>query len=84
MSYCVYLYQVIKCLRFNRYNFQTVGAIDFLFSTLHRTSFLFGAIDSGVLHQLHASVATSDTPLGFTPVISFCRILQFTSNLVCT
>ena len=62
MSYCVYLYQVIKCLRLNRYNFQTVGAIDFLFSTLHRTSFLFGAIDSGVLHQLHASVATSDTP----------------------
>ena len=36
-------------LRLNRYNFQTVKAIDFLFSTLHTTPFLYGEICFGVL-----------------------------------
>ena len=36
-------------LRLNRYNFQTVKAIDFLFSTLHTTPFLYGEIRFGVL-----------------------------------
>ena len=37
-------------LRLNRYNFQTVKAIDFLFSTLHTKPFLYGEIRFGVLH----------------------------------
>ena len=36
-------------LRFNHYNFQTVKAIVFLFSTLHTTPFLHGEIRFGVL-----------------------------------
>ena len=36
-------------LRLNHYNFQTVKAIDFLFSTLHTTPFLYGEIRFGVL-----------------------------------
>ena len=36
-------------LRLNCYNFQTVKAIDFLFSTLHTTPFLYGEIRFGVL-----------------------------------
>ena len=36
-------------LRLNRYNFQTVKAIDFLFSTLHTKPFLYGEIRFGVL-----------------------------------
>ena len=36
-------------LRLNHYNFQTVKAIDFLFSTLHTTPFLYDEICFGVL-----------------------------------
>ena len=36
--------------RLNRYNFGTVNAIDFLFSTLHTTPFLYGKIDFGILY----------------------------------
>ena len=36
-------------LRLNCYTFQTVKAIDFLFSTLHTTPFLYGEIRFGVL-----------------------------------
>ena len=36
-------------LRLNRYNFQTVKAIDFLFSTLRTTPFLYIEIRFGVL-----------------------------------
>ena len=53
--------------RLNRYNFRTVHAIDFLFSTLHTTPFLYGKIPFGVLHLLHACIATSDTPQGMNP-----------------
>ena len=41
-----YIYINESCL--NRYNLGTVNAIDFLFSTLHTTSFLNGKIDFGV------------------------------------
>ena len=53
--------------RLNRYNFRTVHAIDFLFSTLHTTPFLYGKILFGVLHLLRACIATSDTPQGMNP-----------------
>ena len=36
--------------RLNRYNFTTVSAIDFLFSTIYPTPFLSGKIHFGVLH----------------------------------
>ena len=50
----IYIYGMWKLplkipLRLNRYNFQTVKAIDFLFSTLHTTPFLYGEIRFGVL-----------------------------------
>ena len=51
-------------LRLNHYNFRTVKAIDFLFSTLNIASFLYGKIHFGVLNFLRASIATSDTPPG--------------------
>ena len=53
--------------RLNRYNFGTVHAIDFLFSTLHTTPFLYDKIPFGVLHLLRARIATSDTPQGMNP-----------------
>ena len=53
--------------RLNRYNFRTVHAIDFLFSPLHTTPFLYGKILFGVLHLLRARIATSDTPQGMNP-----------------
>ena len=53
--------------RLNRYNFRTVHAIDFLFSTLHTTPFLYGKILFGVLHLLRVCIATSDTPQGMNP-----------------
>ena len=53
MSYRVGLYSYKNDSRLNHYNF--------LFTTLHTTSFLFDKIDSGVLHLLCPSVTTSDT-----------------------
>ena len=54
-------HMVIKfpSLRLNHYNFRTVKAIDFLFSSLNTTSyaFLYGKIHFGVLHLLRASIA---------------------------
>ena len=45
---------IIKCYknasRVNRYNFPTVNAIDFLFSTLHTTPFHYGKTYFGALH----------------------------------
>ena len=53
---------IIKCYknasRLNRYNFPTVNAIDFLFSTLHTISFHCGVANFGTLHQFFAD-ATS-------------------------
>ena len=51
-------------LHLNRNNFRTIKAINFLFSTLHTTPFLYGKIHFGVLHLLRARIATSDTPPG--------------------
>ena len=51
----------------NRYNFGTVNSIDFLFSTLHTTSFPSGKIDYGLLNQLCASVTASGTSWGSNP-----------------
>ena len=45
-----YIYKSYKNdSRLNCYNFGTVIAIDFLFSKLHITPFLYGKIDFGVL-----------------------------------
>ena len=45
---------IIKCYknasRVNRYNFPTVNAINFLFSTLHTTPFHYGKTYFGALH----------------------------------
>ena len=71
---------IMNYSRLNRYNFRTVIAIDFLFSTLHTTSFLFGKIDSEVFHLLRASVTTSDTPN--RPQLSAGNAIHF--NLVYT
>ena len=61
----------IKCykiyLRLNHYTFRTVKGINFLFSTLNTTSFLYGKIHLGVLHLLRASIASFDTPPGSNP-----------------
>ena len=61
-------YIYIKCYKnaslLNCYIFRTVNAINFLFSTLHTTPFLYGKTLFGVLHLLRASIATSDTPVG--------------------
>ena len=53
---CMHIYGTVSTklplkisLRLNCYNFQTVKAIDFLFSTLHTTPFLYGEIRFGVL-----------------------------------
>ena len=54
-------------LRLNHYSVRTVKAIDFLFSTLHTIPFLYGKILLGVLHMLHTSIATFDTPPGPNP-----------------
>ena len=46
----IFIYGTVKIsLCLNCYNFQTVKAIDFLFSTLHTTTFLYGEIRFGVL-----------------------------------
>ena len=64
----LYIYKSYKNhSRLNRYNFRTVHAIDFLFSPLHTTPFLYGKILFGVLHLLRARIATSDTPQGMNP-----------------
>ena len=63
-----YIYKSYKNhSRLNRYNFRTVHAIDFLFSPLHTTPFLYGKILFGVLHLLRARIATSDTPQSMNP-----------------
>ena len=56
-----------NALRLICYNFRTVNAINFLFSTLHTAPFLYDKIQFGVLHLLHVSIATFDTPLGSNP-----------------
>ena len=48
--------------------FQTVYALDFLFSALHTTPFLYAKIHFGVLHLLRDSIATFDTPPGSNPL----------------
>ena len=53
-----------NALRLNRYNFRTVNAIDFLFSTLHSTPFLYVDLYFRVLHKLHANVMRPDYPWG--------------------
>ena len=64
-------YIYIKCYknasRLNRYIFRTVNAIHFLLSALHTTPFPYDKIHFGVLHLLHASIATFDTPPGSNP-----------------
>ena len=50
-----------------RYIFKRVCTIDFLFSALHTTPFLYVKIYFGVLHLLRARIATSDTTPGSNP-----------------
>ena len=56
-----------NALRLICYNFRTVNATNFLFSTLHTAPFLYGKIHFGILHLLRVSIATFDTPLGSNP-----------------
>ena len=56
-----------NALRLICYNFRTVNATNFLFSTLYTAPFLYGKIHFGVLHLLRVSIATFDTPLGSNP-----------------
>ena len=51
-------------VRLNRYNFRTVNAIDFLFSILHSTPFLYVDLYFPVLHKLRADVMRPDYPWG--------------------
>ena len=53
-----------NALRLNRYNFRTVNAIDFLFSTLHSTPFLYVDLYFRVLHKLRADAMRPDYPWG--------------------
>ena len=53
-----------NAFRLNRYNFRTVNAIDFLFSTLHNTPFLYVNRYFGVLHELCVDVMRPDYPWG--------------------
>ena len=56
--------------RLNCYNFPTVNAIDFLFSTLHTcrsTPFHYGETYFGALHQFLADATRSETPCGSKP-----------------
>ena len=65
----------------NRYNFQTVKAIDFLFSTLHTTPFLYGEIRFGVLQCM------INTQLGSNPPNTFrfsCNQIAFKIRFVGT
>ena len=64
--------------RLNHYNFQTVKAIDFLFSTLHTTPFLYGEIRFG-------GIAMCDIPLGSNPPNTFwfsCNQIAFKIRFV--
>ena len=67
LRFAIYIkrYKIYLCL--NHYNFRTVKGINFLFSTLNTTSFLYGKIHLGVLHLLRASIASFDTPPGSNP-----------------
>ena len=53
-----------NALHLNRYNFRTINAIDFLFSTLHSTPFLYVDLYFRVLHKLRANVMRPDYPWG--------------------
>ena len=53
-----------NALRLNRYNFRNVNAIDFLFSALHSTPFLYVDLYFRVLHKLRADVMRPDYPWG--------------------
>ena len=53
-----------NALRLNRYNFRTVHDIDFLFSTLHGTPFLYVDLYFHVLHKIRADVMRPDYPWG--------------------
>ena len=55
-------YKNALCL--NRHNFRTVNVIDFLFSALHSTPFLYVDLYFRVLHQFHADVMRPDYPWG--------------------
>ena len=50
LAYHVFIYKVIKMIHFEIATSRTVNGIDFLFSTLHTTSFLSGKIIFGLLH----------------------------------
>ena len=54
------VYKNAFCL--NRCNFRTVKAIDFLFSILHSTPFLYVDLYFRVLHELRADVMRPDYP----------------------
>ena len=53
-----------NALRLNRYNFRNVKAIDFLFSTLHSTPFLYVDLYFRVLHKLLVDIMRPDYPWG--------------------
>ena len=67
LRFAIYIKRYKIYLRLNHYNFRTVKGINFLFSTLNTTSFLYGKIHLGVLHLLRASIASFDTPPGSNP-----------------
>ena len=48
-----------NALRLNRYSFRTVNAIDFLFSSLHNTPFLYVDLYFRVLHKLRVDVMST-------------------------
>ena len=58
------LVQIIKIIviHLNRYNFRTVNAIDFIFSTLHKTPFLNVNLYLGNLYKLRVNVMRPDYP----------------------
>ena len=66
----------------NCYNFRTVKAINFLFST-PTTPFLCVKIYFAALHLHGADVMRSDTPWDFKTVTSQGRSIQITSNSEC-
>ena len=79
-------YIIIKsykiALHLNRNNFRTIKAINFLFSTLHTTPFLYGKIHLGSctcsVPELQRSI-----PTWFKLNITFCKSYEIASNLVC-
>ena len=55
-----HIIKIAFCL--NRCNFRTVNAIDFLFSKLRNTPFLYVDLYFRVLHELRADVMRPDYP----------------------